>query len=86
MTKHTVELGDKVRCLATGFTGIATAITTYINGCDRVTVSPPVGKDNKMPEAYYIDVTGLEVVKKQVLTPPALKANTGGPSERVKYR
>jgi len=58
-----IELGQKVKCKVTGFTGIATAKIEFLNGCIQFCVKPKIkAKDNKMPEGQYIDVEQLEVV------------------------
>jgi len=41
-----IELGDKVRCIHTGFIGIAVARTEFINGCIQFNVLPKGDKNN----------------------------------------
>jgi hypothetical protein len=55
----TVELGKKAKDTVTGFEGIATARFTYLNGCVRIELQPPV-KDGKMVDAAVFDERGLE--------------------------
>ena len=77
-----IELGDKVRCIHTGFTGIAIARTEFINGCVQYSVAPNVGKDNKYPEEFSLDEDSLEVI-----SPKRKKVNqreTGGPVRMIK--
>lgn len=79
---NTPELGDKVKCMVTGLTGLVVAISTYLAGCDRIAIQPPV-KDDKVPEPYWIDITLAEVVEKSVVklesdTVPAEKKKTPG--------
>jgi hypothetical protein len=58
------NLGDKVKDRVTGFTGIVTSISHYLNGCIRCGVQPEVlEKDGKYPEALNIDIEQLEVLK-----------------------
>ena len=45
-----IELGDKVKCEHSGFTGVAVAETRFINGCVQYSVLPKVDKDNKIQE------------------------------------
>ncbi|MEO8082530.1 MAG: hypothetical protein ABI780_01775 [Ardenticatenales bacterium] len=73
-----VQLGDKVRDLVTGFEGIAVASTTWLNGCERVSVQP-VGKNEKGGtfESETFDVTQLEVVEAGVVATG--QRETGGP-------
>ncbi len=70
---HKVELGDEVKCRVTGYKGIATCRTTYLQGCDRVGVLPEMGKDGKHPETYHIDVGQLDIIAKGKALP---KQNT----------
>jgi hypothetical protein len=83
----TVELGDEVKCKVTGHRGIATAIAKCLTGCDRVEVKPPVDKDGKMMDGYWIDIAALEVVKKGKIKPEAVQEQgaarkLGGPPTR----
>jgi len=79
--KREIKLGDKVRDINTGFTGIAIAKTEFQNGCVQFCVSPPCGKDkSKMPEPVDLDIEQLEVVgkpKKKVISSPH-----GGPMNK----
>ena len=59
-----IELGDKVKCIYTGFIGIAIARTEFINGCVQIAVVPKVTKKNDMPEDVGIDEDSLIVVRK----------------------
>jgi len=72
-----IKLGDKVRCIITGFTGTAVAKTEFINGCIQWSVLPKGDKTNKMPEDMSIDNQSLEIItpKKK----PIRKKETGGP-------
>lgn len=74
-----VNLGDEVRCMITGFSGIAVASHEYLNGCMRITVQPKVSKDGKLPEPQTFDEPHLEV-KKANKVPPGNRL-TGGPKK-----
>ena len=50
-----VKLGSKVTDSITGFTGIATARTEYMNGCVRVGIEAPLGADGKLLEVEWFD-------------------------------
>lgn len=79
-TPH-VHLGDEVKDTVTGFKGIVTSITEYLNGCRRVGVQPPIDKDGKMPDAYSIDEPQLVITKAgKVKVGPQ---DTGGPMLRL---
>lgn len=73
-----VELGDRGKDQITGFTGIVTAITHWLNSCRRVTLQPEkLDKDNKIQEARTFDGPQVTLVKRAVK-----KSNqkTGGPA------
>lgn len=89
---ESVQLGDRVKDPISGFSGIAHAITTWLNGCIRVAVQPEtLDKEGKVREDRYFDQGQLVVVKKRVHTPVALtvapvrpapitRRSNGGPS------
>lgn len=87
----TIKLGARVRDVVTGFTGIATAQVTYLNGCVQFCVTPPVDKDGVMRDGQYIDHQRL-IVEATVGEPGAVTAAvsaTGGPQRdtpRTMYR
>lgn len=70
-----IKLGNKIRCKASGLTGIAVSRLEYINGCVQYCVKPKVGKDGKDVEGIYIDRELLEVVGKGLYVE---KKRTGG--------
>lgn len=79
-----VELGDKVKDVVTGFTGVAVARTTWLHGCDRIVLQPEMGKDGKVPENASFDAPQIVVVKKSVAasTPVTAPARArGGPRD-----
>lgn len=64
-----INLGDKVKDIVTGFTGIAVCKTRYLNGCDRVGVQAP-SKQNEKPIAWqYFDEPQLKALKKCAVNP-----------------
>jgi hypothetical protein len=74
--KPTVKLGSKYRDTITGFMGVAICQTAWYNGCDRVSLQPPVDKDGKMQEAQNFDSTTLVLLEEN---PPLKVDNNGGP-------
>ena len=62
MTNRLPELGDRVKCKVTGFTGIVTAHAMHIAGCDRLWVDPPIGSDGKMNDGKWFDIDMLSIV------------------------
>lgn len=66
-----IELGKKYRDTIHGFEGIATCVSRYLTGCDRVMLES--NKDGDLKE-YWFDITRLEGVE---IPEPEMK--TGGP-------
>lgn len=62
-----IELGDKVKEVVTGFTGVVTGIASYLTGCDQACVTPRVKEDGSHVSGQWYDVTRLEVLKKGVV-------------------
>ncbi len=77
MTK--INLGDEVRDIVTGFKGVAVGRTTWLSGCDRITIQPKgVNKDGKVYEACSFDIDTIEVLKAKKVKEGQHK--TGGPA------
>jgi hypothetical protein len=64
------KLGSKVRDSITGFTGIATSKHEYLNGCIRISITPPVDKEGKMQEPQVFDIQQIEVVEEEATAAP----------------
>ncbi|MBL4700645.1 MAG: hypothetical protein JKX85_05230 [Phycisphaeraceae bacterium] len=62
-SNHIGELGDKVKCKITGFTGIITTVASHLAGCDRIWVSPPIDKDGKSVDGCWLDIDMVEIIK-----------------------
>lgn len=78
--KQEIELGDKVRCIHTGFEGTAVCKSEFINGCIQWSVLPKGDKNNKMPEDMSVDEQSLEVISPKK---KSIKANEiGGPNRK----
>lgn len=77
-----IELGMKVRCLVTGFEGIATGRCEYLNGCVQYLVRPRCvaeeGKPAKYPDGTWIDFQNLEVIGDGVLDSVSESDRPGG--------
>ena len=78
-----VSLGDEVKDTISGFQGIAIARHIFLQGCDRITIQPPVGKDGKLPEERSFDEPQLEIIKAKKIERQAPKKNPGGPEKHV---
>lgn len=77
MSEKNIVLGNRARCIVTGFTGIVTARIDYLNGCVQLCLKPPVDKDNKEQDGIYIDSQQLEYVDEGI---NVAQKRTGGPS------
>lgn len=87
-----IKLGDKVRDKVTGFEGIATSRTEYLNGCFQIEITPKMKKKDAIkPEdlvGMAIDEQQLERVGNGINTPEkkVIKTSTGGPMRKVTKR
>ncbi len=73
-----VKLGDKVKDVVSGFTGIAVSQHIYLQGCHRFSVQPPLKKDGTLPDAGSFDEPQLKVIKAGVVR-KGVEKNPGGP-------
>lgn len=78
MTKelHAAQPGDEAKDVVTGFRGIITAKTTWLHGCDRITITPSkLGSDGLPIKEQTFDEQRIEVIKrgkvKSALVDPA---------------
>lgn len=72
----TIKLGNVVRDLTSGFTGIAVNRNTRLNGTIQYSVQPP-SKDGTLPETVSLDENTLEFVEDGIAdkaTPPTYDA------------
>ena len=77
VVKGSTVLGDKVKDIVSGFTGIVAARTEYLNGCIRVGVQCEKLVDGKPLSWEHFDEPQVKVmVKKKVKIG---KQETGGP-------
>jgi len=73
-----IELGDRVKCRFTGFSGVVVARSEFINGCVQFSVLPAMDKKkNEYPDIVDIDEGSLIPVKGKK---KVFKKDTGGPS------
>lgn len=63
-----INLGDKVKDNVSGFQGIAVAKHSYLEGCDRFSIQPPIDKDGKLPSCEAFDEPQLKVIKAGEIT------------------
>jgi hypothetical protein len=62
-----INLGDEVKDIVTGFTGIVTAKTEWLNKCVRIHVTPQKLHEGKPIESQVFDLEQLEVLKKKAV-------------------
>ena len=79
-----IELGDKVKDMVTGFTGIVIAKTEWLNKCRRITVQSVQLQEGK-PVTFEFDLEQLEVVEAGALRLEKELA-TGGPKDMMPTR
>lgn len=60
---NNIKLGNRVRDMITGYTGIVTSKVEYLNGNTQFTLTPEA-KDDKYPESITLDYHTLEVMDK----------------------
>ena len=88
MKKKTIELGDKVKDVISGFTGIVIAKSEFLHGCIRCGISPQELHDGGTIDTHWFDEPQLELIKKKVVevgdkTPDKV---TGGPMSSTPTR
>jgi len=80
-----ISLGDEVECILSGFKGVASMKSIFMNGCVYFDVTKPENATKKTPaESMFISSTRLKLVKAKKVTP--IKASVkapGGPMTRA---
>ena len=83
-----MKIGDRVKHIINGFTGIATGRTEYMNGCRQFLVQPEkLDKEGKRIEGERYDEQFLKVETHGVFADPFAKATApraGGPDRRTR--
>lgn len=75
-----IKLGDKVRDMITGFTGIAVGRTDWLYGCARIGVEPTELRDGKTVETHWFDEQRVELIEaKPIPVSTHSNARVGGP-------
>lgn len=77
--RGTVHLGDEAKDTITGLTGVVVAITTWLNGCQRISIQPRELKDGRPVDNCVFDIEQVEVLKS--VAQPVRQAFTGGPHD-----
>jgi hypothetical protein len=78
-----INLGDEVKHKYSGVKGIAVSRTTYLSGCDRISIQPKVKKDGSLGDAYSFDEPEIEIIKAKKVRKP--QGKTGGWQPTVKH-
>ncbi len=78
MEKQVSKLGKEVKDRVSGFRGIVTSETNYLQGCTRMNVQPPVKKDGTLPDSKHFDEPDLIVIGSGVAI---VEADPGGPRD-----
>lgn len=73
-----IKLGSEVKDLVSGTRGVATCISTFLNGCVRVSVQRKSKPDGTHQEELWFDIGQVQVVGKGV-SEKIKQKNTGGP-------
>lgn len=73
--KHDDVLGRKAEDRISGFKGVVSAYTKFVNGCVRVCLSPKVDKSGALPDGQWFDIEQVAVSDKRVID---VSAQTGG--------
>ena len=73
--KLAVTLGCEAKDTISGFTGIAIAVTEWLNGCVRITIAPRELKDGRPIDSGTFDIEQVEYVGPGV---EATRKPTGG--------
>lgn len=79
-----ITLGDRAKDKITGLTGIVVAKTTWLHGCERITIQPEKLQGGKVPETATFDEAQIEVVK--VAAAKGGRTDTGGPRPEPQRR
>jgi len=69
-----IKLGQEVKDLVSGFTGIAVAKDEWLNGCLRYGIQGKVDKEGKLPDPKWIDAVQLEIIGEGIFV---VKKKTG---------
>lgn len=77
-----VKLGDLVKDTVTGYEGIVTSRTEFLNKCVRIGVQAQKLHEGRPVESQMFDIEQVELVEPTAVT-TTKKAYTGGPKDFV---
>jgi hypothetical protein len=62
---YAAQPGDEVKDIVTGFRGIVTARTSWLHGCDRISITPnKLGSDGLPVKEQSFDEQRVEIIKR----------------------
>ena len=67
--KHLETLGLKVEDRITGFTGIVSSVSFDLYGCVQGLITPPVNKEGKTGDSFWVDLNRLKIKDKSPVMP-----------------
>jgi hypothetical protein len=74
-----IRLGDLARDSITGFEGIVVAITDWLHGCRRITLTPQALHEGKPIDNQTFDEPQCRLVKPDAAVRTMPRVRTGGP-------
>jgi len=79
-----INLGDEVKEIVSGFSGIATGRTEYIAGCIQILVCPKtLTKDGELKKGKWFDEGLLEVIKRKSVNTDKVKTKKAKTKEET---
>lgn len=79
MKYEDLKLGMRVRDDYTGFEGVATGSARFVNGCDRVEITPTELKEGALKDCVWLDIQRVSVVGNAPAVEAAKPGSAGGP-------
>jgi len=78
-----INLGDEVIDIVSGLKGIAISKHSYLYGCSRISIQPPIDENGKPQEIVSFDEPQLRVVTKNKIQfeNELEEKRTGGPEK-----
>ncbi len=81
-----IKLGARVQDIVSGFKGVVTARTEFLNGCVRCCVAPEKLDKGAVSDGYWFDVQQLKVLTEDTPAAKIVQDNTGGPRPDARRR
>ena len=83
MTKESIDihLGDEAKDSVTGYRGIVTCKSVYLNGCVRVGLQSQELREGKPIDSYYFDIEQVVLIERSKVL---MSDRSGGPEQAPK--